>query len=427
MKVTFIHLPHPYLRQPDAQAPIGLLYLAAILENEGVEVDVKNYSSVLTYEAISDLSKADIYGITATSLEILQANRFSHLIKEKYPNSIVGIGGPGTHSDEFIDWGVIDFICKGEGEQIITNICEDYKNRKLKKIYIGESVDNIDLLPLPARHLLRNKQGGNIFAYNKNYKQGGSTILLTSRGCPYHCSFCSSPFLTNENQGIRFRSPKNVYEEVRHIIKKYGIRQFRVSDDMFTANKKRVLEICDLFSTLDIVWRISTRVKPFDKELAEALYRSGCKEVSFGIESFDNNVLKVLQKKTTAEDNYNALNICDKVGIKTRILFMIRTPGQTAETVPINIKWLERVPYTIVACTNFIPIPGSDIWFNPDKYNIEILNKNLDDYNFYFFGKYGENELKNIIKIKDRSLREFNDESRFFKEYLKSTKKLNLG
>jgi hypothetical protein len=106
---------------------------------------------------------------------------------------------------------------------------------------------------------------------------------------------------------------------------------------------------------------------------------------------------------------------------------MIRTPGQTARTVPINIEWLKKVPYNILCCTTFVPIPGSDVWNNPDDYGIEILNRNLDDYNFYFFGPEGENELKDIIKIKGRSLEELNEETIYFRDYLKSTEKLNRG
>ncbi len=157
------------------------------------------------------------------------------------------------------------------------------------------------------------------------------------------------------------------------------------------------------------------------------MFEAGCKEVSFGVESFDDHVLKVLKKGTTAKDNAAALEITDKIGIKSRILFMIRTPGQTKDTVPINIEWLNRVPYNIICCTSFVPIPGSDIWNNPDSYNIEILNTNLDEYNFYFFGSRGENRLKSIIKIKDRPLEELNAESEYFRDYLKSTGKLNEG
>jgi radical SAM superfamily enzyme YgiQ (UPF0313 family) len=427
-KIALIYLPHPYLKQPDAQAPLGLMYLAAVLESvEGVDVEIKNYSSFQNDEAIADLPKADLYGITVTSLELLQANRFAAMIKGKYPNAKVGIGGPGAYTDEFVDYGAIDFVCKGEGEKEILDIIADYKKNALKKVYVSSPIKDLDSIPFPSRHLLNGKQGGNIFAYDKNYKQGGSTIVSTSRGCPYRCSFCSSPFFTGLNKGVRYRSAQSVYNEIKHVIEAYGIRQFRFSDDMFTSRRRRVFEICDLLGELDIVWRISTRVNPFDKEMTRVMFDAGCKEVSFGVESFDDDVLRMLNKKSTAQDNANALEIAKEVGMTTRVLFMIRTPGQTKHTVQTNIKWLNRVPYDIIACTSFVPLPGSDIWINPDSYDIEILNRNLDDYNFYFFGKDGQNELKNIIKIKSRPLDEFNSESEEFRDYLKETGKLNQG
>jgi len=178
---------------------------------------------------------------------------------------------------------------------------------------------------------------------------------------------------------------------------------------------------------LDISWRISTRVKPIDYELYKAMYEAGCKEVSFGIESFDNNVLKVLKKGTTVKDNVLALETSTKVGMTTRVLFMVRTPGQTEHTVPLNINWLERVPYDIICCTTFVPLPGSDIWLSPENYGIEIIDKNMENYNFYFFDTNGEVELKNIIDFKDRNINDVNKETEYFKEYLKSTGKLNKG
>ena len=116
MKITLIYLPHPYLKQPDAQAPLGIMYLASVIEENEFEVEIKNYSSYLTYEAIADLNESDFYGITVTSLELPQANRFAYLIKEKFPEAIIGLGGPGTYTEEFVDWSVVDTICKGEGE-----------------------------------------------------------------------------------------------------------------------------------------------------------------------------------------------------------------------------------------------------------------------------------------------------------------------
>ena len=371
MRVVLIYLPHPYLRQPDAQAPLGLMYLAAILEGEGVDVVVKNYSTLLTHQAIEDLPEADLYGITVTSLELPQANRFAFLIKEKYPNAKTCLGGPGTYTDEFVDHNIIDCICQGDGEHAILDIVSDLRRGELQWVYEGRTVEDLDSLPMPARHLLNGSQGGNIFAYNHNYLEGGSTIISTSRGCPFKCSFCSAPHFTNVSCGMRYRSPRSVYEEIKHVIETYNIRQFRVSDDMFMAKRERVLELCELIGGLDIAWRISTRVKPFDKEVVKAMYEAGCREVSLGVESFDDHVLEVLKKRTTARDNADALETAAEVGLKTRVLFMIRTPGQTSETVPNNIRWLQKVPYDIIACTSFVPIPGSDIWNHPDQYNVE--------------------------------------------------------
>lgn len=427
MKVVFIYLPHPYLVQSGQQAPLGLCYLGTVLEQQGIDVKIKNYTDFLTHEAIADLPEADVYGITTTCLELPQANRFAYLIREKYYNSKIILGGPGTYSHEFVDWNIINSICIGEAEVTILEMLDDIREGNLRKIYKGQPIKDLDSIPFPARHLLEGKQGGKIFAWNKEYKVGDSTIIITSRGCPFKCAFCSSPYFTEQGQGVRFRSPINVYDEFKHVVDTYGIRQFRFSDDLFTANKGRALEICRLLKKLNIVWRLSMRVKPFDYDLASAMFAAGCVEMSFGVESFDINILKLLNKGITPEDSARTLQICRDVGIITRILFMIRTPGQTKETVPTNIKWLKKIPYDMIACKPFVPMPASDIWLNPDRYNIEIINKNLDDYNFYFFGKYGENELKDVIKIKNRTLEELNLETQEFLDYLKSTGKLNTG
>ncbi len=429
MKIVLIYLPHPYLKQPDSQIPLGLLYLASILEQDGREVVVKNYSTFLTHQAIEDLPQADLYGITATSIELLQANRFAYLIKEKYPSSQIGLGGPGTITDEFVDSSVIDFICKGEGESVIKQIVRDLERTCLnKKIYVGEPVLDLDTLPLPARHLLKDNLGGNVFAYNKNYYEGGSTVLLTSRGCPHRCAFCMNPKLTEFGGGkVRFRSVESVRREVIQIMTQYKIKQFRISDDQFTTNKKRMAKMCEMLSSLDVVWRISARTRFFDYETAKLLYDGGCREVSFGVESFDNAVLKILNKGVTAAENAKGLEMAHKAGLKARALFMVKTPGQTDTTIPINIAWLKRVPYNLAACTMFMPMPGSDIWYHPDKYGIEILNRNLDEYNICFYDAHGTRELKDIIRLKGRDAKEVNEESLTFKNYLGELGKLNTG
>lgn len=434
MKICLIYLPHPYLVDPLAQAPLGLLYVASsIMKNTNHEVGLCNFSANTDEEALNGLPEADVYGITVTALELLQANDFGKKIKQKFPNSKIVLGGAGTFSDEYVNFDIIDSILKGEGEITFCKMLEDIENNKLQKIYFGEVVKDLDSLPFPARHLLdTKKQGGYIFAnrttydktFSMQYKGNGTTTIVTSRGCPFACVFCAASAI---NGKVRFRSPQSVYEEIKYVLDTYRIKQFRFSDEMFTAKKSHVFEICKLIKPLGIVWRISTRVKPLDLETLKVMRASGCVEVSFGIESFDDDVLKMLNKKTTAEDNARGLRLAKEAGMMTRALFMIRTPGQTKDTVRKNIEWLKKVEYDTIAVTSFVPLPQSAIWERPDDFNIEILNRNLNDYNFYFYNSSGKNALKDIIKIKDRSLKEFNEESEYFREWIEKQGKTNKG
>ncbi len=433
MRVVLIYLPHPYLVDPDAQAGLGLLYVASsLIQKTNHDVVLCNFSSNTDQEALNDLPEADVYGLTVTALELLQANDFGKKIKQKFPNSKIVLGGAGTFSNEYVDFDIIDSILKGEGEITFIKMLQDVENNKLQKVYIGETTKDLDILHIPARHLLDKKQGGHIFAnhttydktFSMQYKGNGTTTILTSRGCPFACHFCSAPSI---NGKVRFRSPQSVYEEIKYVLDTYKIKQFRFSDEMYTAKKSHVFEICKLIKPLGIVWRISTRVKPLDLETLKVMRASGCVEVSFGIESFDDDVLKMLNKKTTAEDNARGLRLAKEAGMMTRALFMIRTPGQTKDTVRKNIEWLKKVDYDTIAVTSFVPLPGSAIWERPDDFNIEILNRNLNDYNFYFYGSEGKNELKDIIKIKDRSLEEFNEESEYFRDWIEKQGKTNKG
>ena len=417
--VCLIYLPKPYLKQPLAQAPAGLLYIAASLEHKGRSVIVENYASFSDEAAIFQLPPATLYGITATSLEILQANRFSKLIKQKYADAKIIIGGPGAYSEEFVDFSIIDSVFFGDGEITIHEVLQDAEKGVLKQRYYGQAVTELDTLPFPARHLLKDHQGGDIFAHGKHYAEGDSTVIISSRGCPMKCAFCSAPILTCNNK-LRFRSPKNVAYEMQHVKDTYGIKQFRFSDDFFTASLKRVFDLCKVIGKLDLHWRISCRVNPLNRDMIKAMKDAGLKEMSFGIESFDDNVLRGLNKKSTAKENVRALELSAKEGINSRALMMIHTPFQTKKTIELNKKYLSNTPISILALTSFIPIPGCDIYYNPDKYDIELLNINLDDFNFYFFGPDGRLPIKPIFKQKNRSVEEFIQESESFRDWVEN-------
>lgn len=423
--ICFIYLPHPYLKRPDAQLPMGILMLAAVIKEDGrYSVEVKNYSAYNEAIAICDLPEANIYGITVTSMEVPYANDFAKWIKWKYPHSKVVLGGPGVIIPELIDWNLIDVAARGEADLMICEIIDRMTRESIPRFIYCNPPQNLDDLPYPAREMIDGPIGGNVFAYNKNYVGEGSTVILSSRGCPFKCAFCAAPTLTST---IRYRSSDAVVGEMKYVIEKYGIRQFRFSDDMLTSNKKRLLELCEKIGPLDVAWRGSIRVTPLDEEMLIAMKEAGCKELSPGFESFDDKVLKILNKKATVKDNIRALEMADKIGIRLRILLMIGTPGQTKKTIDINKYYVDNLPHIIVACTRFVPMPGSDIWYHPDKYGIEILSRDMKDYNFYFFGSDGVNDLKPIIKLKDRPLDEFIAETHEFRDWLYKREDINRG
>jgi len=404
---------------------MGLLMMAAVIERSDYDVEVKNYSSATKKEAIADLPEARVYGITITSMEIPYALEFARAIKKKYRKAKVIVGGPGTVTPELLifDRTPIDLIVQGEADYEVLNILQNAQMFR-GGIYPCTPPENLDELPYPARYMIRGKMGGDVFAYGKRYHGDESTVILSSRGCPFNCAFCAAPMLTST---VRYRSVESVAGEMRHVIDEYNIMQFRFSDDLFTVPRERAIKMCEAIGPLDVAWRVSARVKPLDKELLKIMKDAGCKELSFGIESFDDDVLRLLNKRATVNDNIRALNFAEDVGIGARILLMVGTPGQTPETIRLNKMYVEALPHTIVACTSFVPIPGSDVWYNPDKYGVEILSRDMKDYNFYFFGPDGVNDLKPVIKLKDRPLKEFIEESKGFRQWLFERKDVNRG
>lgn len=425
MKVLLINPPHPYLKQPYSQAPLGLMYIASFLRKHNVDVDILDLSGEKldsSYE--SKISRADIYGLTGTVVDRPSCAHVSQTLKKIYPEAKVILGGPLTLSYSFLRDLPIDSFVFGEGESVILDIINDHPN--LKETYQATRIKDLDSLPFPARDLIEFK-GGNIFAQNKNYHEGGSTVIISSRGCYFGCTFCASPGLWGRK--VSFRSSENVTEEIKEVVRDFGIFQFRFSDDMFTSKEDRVFKMCELFKKENIVWRCSIRTKPNSFDLFKKMYDGGCREVSFGIESGDQDVLDFLRKNITIENHRSAVVNAKKAGLVVRVLFMIGTPGESLNTIDRNISFLEAIKdFTdTIALTTFVPIPGSAIANHPEEHNCAILDTNIDNYNFYLWSPTGVNEWKNLIKLSNLSLEQLEQNKVRMKEYVLSTGKSNQG
>lgn len=406
MKIILIDLPHIYLMQQRTQAPLGLMYLSAILEGSGYDVEIIRLSSLDESDPENFISNADLYGISSVSLDYSSAKIIGKRLKKRKNGKII-IGGyhaTAEHSlveKEIGDDGELlwDSVCIGEFEISILEIVDDLKNNNLKKVYLGKRVSNLDTIPFPARHQIL-YQGGSIFAYNKHYSKNRlSTVICSSRGCPYNCCFCATAVMWDRK--VRYRSAENLIAEIEDCIENFGIHEYRFSDELFTVNKSRTIKLMQYMKNKDIYWKCSTRVDCVDEELLTSMKEAGCKEIAFGIESADPDVLEMINKRTNIKEVENALVLCSKIGIDTRALLMINTPGETINTVDKNIEFLEKAPYTCASLAVFKPLPGSPVWNDPERFKIKITDRDLDKYNIYMWvrGRLDENNSEDVFEI----------------------------
>ena len=424
MRVVLINPPHPYLKDPTSQAPLGLLYVAAALEKQGVPVTITDLAT-RSYDEEYDIPEADLYGFTGTIIDRVPITKVAQQIKARNPDALTLVGGPISLAADQLDRQYIDSVVVGEGEHVIFDVLEDAQSSgKIQPVYRAERITDLDALPHPARHLIEH-QGGNIFAYGKNYKDGGSAVIITGRGCPYNCAFCASPGIWRRK--VVYRSVPGVLAEVDELQSKYDIHQLRFSDDTFTLKKERVFEMCQGLKERDVRWRASIRTVPHDLDMFQAMYDGGCREVAFGVESFDPDVLKKMLKKATPDDNAQAIRNAHEAGLTVRVLFMIGTPGESERTVDLNIEALDQLPYDTIALTNFIPIPGSAIADYPEDFGCIIRDTDIDHYNFYLWGPEGENKWRDLISLDDLSDDKLRDNRERMKQYVIQSGKVNRG
>jgi radical SAM superfamily enzyme YgiQ (UPF0313 family) len=237
-------------------------------------------------------------------------------------------------------------------------------------------VKDLDSLPFPARHLLPPlSEYHSSPISSRNHPIG---TLITSRGCPNQCAFCDRKIFGNLT---RFRSPKNVVDEIEELMHKYGAREIRFWDDTFTSNQKRVSDICDemINRGIKVPWTCLTRVNNVSKELLQKMKEAGCWQVSYGLESGNRDMLDKMQKGITLEQSADAVRWANEAGLETRAYFVIGFPGETRETIRDTVNFAKSLKLDAANFYMFTPYPGTEVFDRLDKEGL-ILHK---DYRFY--------------------------------------------
>ena len=399
MEVRFTKIQHPWQYDPFSDAPLGFLSVAAVArEIPGVNVSWSDMpidiSSGNFTEFAQKIPGADIYALSASTLEMPGIIEVAEEIKKSHPKSKIIVGGP--HFDSFskkywekeIQKVPFDVVTIGEGEANIRDAIEAATMDRGKKVIAqGRPFLNIESLPNPARDLLDSKKYfglGKAFAGGiklKGSDMGNSTTIMVSRGCPNACSFCASPYF--HDRTVRFRSLSQVREELELLKEEYGVSQLRWHDDNFQLNLIKQKGLEGIMEEMEFSSRVSARTDYIARHPeALAVYRkAGIKEIGYGIESVDDGALEALGKSTTVANHRKALQATKDAGIRTRLFLITGLPGETEDTSKHTIDFLEDIKPEVVTLMNFVPMPGSDIFRNPGKYGVKTLTDDWKKYN----------------------------------------------
>lgn len=354
--------------------PVSLLAVAAILENEGVEVDLidmeaerLDYSETL--RRIKDFSP-ELIGFTVTTLSFHAA--LGWIEKFKMDTSLpVLVGGEHLrlYPVETMSYQCIDYCIIGEAELPLPKFIHLFREKKplsgLKSFGYRENgqlrldqttsfVADLDSIPFPARHLIKNERYANILTRNKNF-----TAMISSRGCPFNCSFCN-----HNHQPYRTRSAQNFVDEIEMNLQEFGICEFDIYDSTFTVDQRRVLEICKeiIKRKLKVGFTIRSRVDVVTREMIDNLKSAGCHTIMYGIESSNQDILKLMNKGISLEQVIDTVNYTNECGIQTLGFFLLGYPGETKQTIEDTVRFSLELPLDYALYSVLLPLPETQIY-----------------------------------------------------------------
>ncbi len=380
--------------------PLSIMYLSAVAKQKGYEVEILDalaeapsnvnsyngfeYKGMSFKEIAEHCKKFDIVGITnlfSYSFPIVSA--LSSEIKNKINIPIV-VGG--THASALPEYSLknseIDYVLIGEGEDSFIELLDSLKNgenvksikgigyKKGKGVFVNKEirfVKNLDKLPFPDR------DGIDLELYYKAKEAHGPvsgkwTPIMSSRGCSFKCTYCTSP---NFNNKYRSRSPENFVREIEECIEKYGIKEFMIEDENFTLEKKRVIEICKLIlkKKLKIKWQLPNgiRASVTDRETLEYMKKAGCFYLCIAPESGSERILEeVINKKQNLDKVLQVAKDCVDLGIKVGAFFILGFPTEKKEDIKKTLNFalkLARVGVDDVIVSNLGMLPGSEMFY----------------------------------------------------------------
>jgi radical SAM superfamily enzyme YgiQ (UPF0313 family) len=401
-------------------APLGVGYIAAYLRQKGCSVKIiDNNIEKMNDDAFSEYLKKNqprYIGISILTTSYANAISMASVARKVIKDSVLIAGG--AHASalpfELLRNSCFDIVVKGEGEETMADLISTMDAGKDLKEVQGiiyreqggvkenedrEPIEDLDSLPMPAYDLL--PMDKYFVASTRRLSSGKVGAIVTSRGCSYKCSFCSKAVF---KQGVRYRNPSKVIEEIKHLTDEYGIKEFIVWDDTFTMNEAHAIAISEGIRKLGkkIYWSCYSRVEHASDRLYKILYQGGCRELSFGAESGSQSILDSICKNNRVEDITRAVECCKRNKLMSFCCFVLGFPGETADTINKTLDFAKKLNPDFVSFCLFTPLPGSKFFL--DAVNQGLISTDNEDWSRYICLMSTMPPPVNLSEINDEEL-----------------------
>ena len=369
-------------RMANIMPPLGMATIAAYLERNGIAADIIDCyarpaeADRLIVEYLRSFRPGYI-GFSCTTSSFLDGVRLAELAKATLPGIRTVFGGvhvSARREQALTDYPLIDFVVMGEGEQALTELIKADSGEPagiegvIYRDGAGAVINNgyrqtrleLDDLPFPAYE----KLAGYPAAYMLpifNYPKAPNTSCISSRGCPYACSYCDRSVF---RRSFRYNSADYLYEHLRYLKGRFAIRHINFYDDQFTFNRQRVEEFCRKMIDLPLgmTYNCAVRAEHIDYELLRLMKRAGCWMISLGIETGDEDLLAQHRQNANLSMLAEKIRLIKKAGIRTKGLLMMGLPGESEKSIQKSMDYVFSLPIDDFNLAKFTPFPGSPIY-----------------------------------------------------------------
>lgn len=389
MKICLIQPEVPQSKDEDLLGiypPIGLMWLAGNCKGHDISVCDVRLSPL-------EIKQWDVVGISCQTVSLTKCHHLADTIKNACPETVIVTGGHHPVLQELLAFS--DYVIRGEGEITFNELLRALEQGNSVSTVSGVTFYEGDTPDRPPADLTGLAPPDYKSIHLKDYypNQGA---MVTSRGCPYSCIFCVSPF----GHTWRGRTPFQVVKEAE-VLHSYGARILHIMDDLFTYNRERVFAICEGFHSLSVEWDLpnGTRADMVDQDLLNTMAESGCIKILYGIESGVDSILQVIRKQITKTQIEKAITMTKKAGIEAEGLLMVGNPGDTPETIKKTVEFIKDLDikghFSLAT-----PYPGTAFWAWVERYGtfLDVLYEDFEQVPVFETPEFSAEERLHLVE-----------------------------